>query len=662
MDYRREVDGLRALAVLPVIFFHAGFHTFRGGFVGVDVFFVISGYLITGIITAELEAGKFSIVNFYERRARRILPALFLVMLCCLPFSWMWLLPQDLKNFSQSLVAVSAFASNVLFWRSSGYFETATELKPLLHTWSLAVEEQYYVFFPVFLALSWRLGRRWVLMLLAMVFAISIAIAQWGSAAQPEAAFYLLPARGWELLIGAFVSFYLGREGGKGLNQTVCEVGGLAGFALVIYSVFAFDKHTPFPSVYTLAPTLGTALIILCATDRTYAGRLLGHRIFVGVGLISYSAYLWHQPMLALAKHRSFETPGKPLLGFLALASLLMAYVSWKYVECPFRDRKRFQRKPIFAMAVVGSAFFAAVGLMGHMRKGFPERSEAFAGFSSIQTLADSRCHAEPGRTLEQLAAGDLCREGAQVTPTMAIVGDSHAGVIFQSVGKLGAERGFSSYAFSDGYCAPLMNFRMSKYQPADCQERLMRVMEGIRKAPAVKDVVLAAEWATYTQGYRDDGYGNANSPALASDRMGSAATPAENKEVFERTLIATIQHLREAKKNVVVVTPVPEFHLPVLKSVVKIRLFGLEPSLVPQVSMEEYRARNAEVLKVFERLTDVRFVDSTRYFCGGGVCRSTDGMGRPLFSDTNHVTQYGAMPIASAIVEAVPARMDGGL
>ena len=174
MGYRREIDGLRAVAVLPVILFHAGFATFSGGFVGVDVFFVISGYLITTNILAELEQGKFSIVNFYERRARRILPALFLVMLVCVPCAWFWLLPRPMEEFSKSLVALSLFVSNVLFWRESGYFASEAELKPLLHTWSLSVEEQYYVLFPLFLMTAWRLGRRWILFILALVFAGSL--------------------------------------------------------------------------------------------------------------------------------------------------------------------------------------------------------------------------------------------------------------------------------------------------------------------------------------------------------------------------------------------------------------------------------------------------------------------------------------------------------
>ena len=192
MNYRAEIDGLRALAVLPVILFHAGFEWFNGGFVGVDVFLVISGYLITTIIINEMAEGKFSIVNFYERRARRILPALFFVLSVCLPFAWFWLTPSDLKDFGQSLVAVATFSSNILFWQESGYFDTAAELKPLLHTWSLAVEEQYYILFPLFLILTWRLGLKWILSLLAITFLVSFGVAHWGALNMPSASPYHL--------------------------------------------------------------------------------------------------------------------------------------------------------------------------------------------------------------------------------------------------------------------------------------------------------------------------------------------------------------------------------------------------------------------------------------------------------------------------------------
>lgn len=257
MDYRREIDGLRALAVLPVILFHADFETFSGGFVGVDVFFVISGYLITTIVLAELEQGSFSIANFYERRARRILPALFLVMLVCIPFAWIRLLPSDMKDFSQSLIAVSVFSSNILFWLESGYFDTAAELKPLLHTWSLSVEEQYYALFPLFLILLWKLGRSWIVVLLSLLFATSLAVAEWAAYAKPAAAFYLLPARGWELLVGAFAAFYLSHAKREHFCRSIRELGGWLGVALILYAVFAYSKTTPFPGLYALVPTLG---------------------------------------------------------------------------------------------------------------------------------------------------------------------------------------------------------------------------------------------------------------------------------------------------------------------------------------------------------------------------------------------------------------------
>lgn len=213
-EYRREVDGLRAVAVVPVMLFHAGFQEFGGGFVGVDVFFVISGYLITTIILGELKRGSFSIATFYERRARRILPALFFVMAMCIPFAWCWLLPSDMEEFAKSLRAVSIFGSNILFAQKSGYFDTAAELKPLLHTWSLAVEEQFYVLFPLLLMLMWRFGKKWTVILLVLIAAASLGVAHGNVFDDPAATFFLLPTRVWELALGSFVAFYFAHAGG----------------------------------------------------------------------------------------------------------------------------------------------------------------------------------------------------------------------------------------------------------------------------------------------------------------------------------------------------------------------------------------------------------------------------------------------------------------
>lgn len=448
MDYRQEIDGLRALAVLPVILFHAGFETFSGGFVGVDVFFVISGYLITTIILSELKEGNFSIVNFYERRARRILPASFLVMLVCIPFAWFWLLPSDMKEFSQSLVAVSVFASNILFWRESGYFDTAAELKPLLHTWSLAVEEQYYVLFPLFLMLFWKLCKCWTLVTLGLVFIASFAAAQWAAYAKPAAAFYLLPTRGWELLIGAFAAFYLSKAHRKDFGRAASEVGGWLGVALILYAVFWFSKATPFPGFYALVPTLGAVLIILFASQQTTVGKFVGNMAFVGVGLISYSAYLWHQPLFAFARVYTFSQLSLQLTTSLIVLTFVFAFLSFKYVETPFRSKRKISRKSVILLSVLGAVFFISAGLVVNVKDGFPGNqariNEAIGDWkypgSLSKTNVESFYKLHAGKPVDVLFFGDSHVE--QFAP------------LSSEIDSLGLNVGF----LSGGGCPPVPN------------------------------------------------------------------------------------------------------------------------------------------------------------------------------------------------------------
>jgi peptidoglycan/LPS O-acetylase OafA/YrhL len=375
MQYRKEIDGLRAIAVLPVMFFHAGFSFFSGGYIGVDVFFVISGYLITSIILGEKEYGNFSISNFYERRARRILPALFLVTLVTIPFAWNLLPPDELKDYYQSVAAVSLFSSNILFWLESGYFDTLAELKPLLHTWSLAVEEQYYLVFPLLVLLIWRLGKRYILPMLGLIALLSLLLAQWGSENSPSAAFYLLPTRFWELMIGsitAFIMFYPQKfEIILNVSLTAKQILSAVGLSLIFYAAIFFNSRTPFPGVFALIPTTGTALIILYGLNGTLTNRLLCNSGLVLIGLISYSAYLWHQPVLAFARWYQLDKLSPLLLAALLLISLVMAYFSWKYVEKPFRRKHGVSRKVVFKFAVIGSLGFFLTGLSGHHGNSF---------------------------------------------------------------------------------------------------------------------------------------------------------------------------------------------------------------------------------------------------------------------------------------------------
>lgn len=365
MKYRREIDGLRALAVIPVILFHAGFERFGGGFIGVDVFFIISGYLITTIIVTDLEQGRFTLLDFYERRARRILPALFLVMSASMPMAWMWLLPSDMKDFSESLAAVAIFASNILFWHESGYFDAAADSKPLLHTWSLAVEEQFYVLFPLFLMFAWHFGKKTLSLIIAVVALLSLVASQVASELAPSANFFLLPTRAWELAIGSAAAFYRVQQPHISAASPTSHAASILGILLILYAIFQFDDKTPFPSLYALVPTLGTLLIILFATPQTIPGRVLGSRAFVGIGLVSYSAYLWHQPIFAFARHRSLDEPSVQTFVSLSALILLLAYLSWRYVEKPFRNARTVSRHGVFAFAIAGSALFLALVYTG---------------------------------------------------------------------------------------------------------------------------------------------------------------------------------------------------------------------------------------------------------------------------------------------------------
>lgn len=367
---RRDIDGLRALAVLPVVLFHFGFNTFSGGFVGVDVFFVISGFLITSILFREISAQRFSFLDFWGRRARRILPALTVVVVVTLALGWLLLTAKDLSDLGRTIRYQSLFISNILFMREDGYFEPASDLKPLLHTWSLAVEEQYYIFFPLMMVLLMRYVRHWRWMLFAVLlvsFGLNIVYIE----RRPEFAFFSLPTRAWELLCGAMLAVLPVAKHAPRLwvRQTV----GLAGLAAVLLAVFTFDKSTVFPGWAALLPVLGTtALIWSGARGPTLAGQLLSLRPMVWIGLLSYSLYLWHWPIYVYANAISIDGI-QPLeaLGWIALA-VALAWLSLRFVELPFREKRVFASRnsvlvgglvSITALAVVGSAIRSADGV-----------------------------------------------------------------------------------------------------------------------------------------------------------------------------------------------------------------------------------------------------------------------------------------------------------
>lgn len=357
LDYRKEIDGLRGIAIILVIFFHANFKFFKGGFIGVDIFFVISGYLITTIIIKDLIHNKFSIKFFYERRARRILPALFFVMLTTIPAAWIFLSRSELSDYLKSVIATTFFSSNFFFYKTIPYFSFESEFKPLIHTWSLSIEEQFYIFFPFFLIFIWKIKKECLLYFFIIIFTISLLILKYTSTYIPKLNFYFTLSRVWELVIGAIVAYYTINKKfffSKFLNN----IFSLIGFLMIIISIHLFRNQFSYPSLYTLIPVVGTALIIFFGNYNTFVGKFLSLKILVGIGLISYSLYLWHQPVFAFTKNY-FENINFEFKLFLIFICFLLAFLSWRFIEKPFRDALIISKKKLLFLIIFFIFFFS---------------------------------------------------------------------------------------------------------------------------------------------------------------------------------------------------------------------------------------------------------------------------------------------------------------
>ena len=445
MQYRPEIDGLRAVAVLPVVFFHAGLLGMQGGYVGVDVFFVISGYLITGIIATEIKARRFRLSDFYERRARRILPALFVVVVVSSLFAMVTMIPSDLRDHARSVAAVALFASNVFFWQESGYFAPTAELRMLLHTWSLAVEEQFYILFPLLLLALRKQPVRMLIGAMAILFVLSLAAGHWFATRAPSAAFYLLPTRAWELLIGAILAFVPRPQ----IHGSLAGTAAAFGLCLIGVSVFTFGQATAVPGLPLLVPTLGTALVILFAQPATLVHKVLSARTVVGLGLLSYSLYLWHQPLLSFAHYHNSGDVALGLRITIVVGTLPLAFLTWTFVERPFRDRKRISRRAVWQLT---AAFFPAAlafGVAGNASGGFQEmvhlihsRGQNAALFEAVTTATsdplearmrdDGGCIFSAGTLVQPVISRfeDCAADGQKA---IVVLGDSHAMNIFNA-------------------------------------------------------------------------------------------------------------------------------------------------------------------------------------------------------------------------------------
>lgn len=636
MKYRAEIDGLRALAVVPVILFHAGFELFSGGFVGVDVFFVISGYLITTILIEDIENKRFSIINFYERRARRILPVLFFVMLVCIPFAWMWMLPNQMKDFSQSFVAVSLFASNIFFWRESGgYFAAAAEEKPLLHTWSLAVEEQYYVLFPIFLFLAWRFGKNRVFWMIVVMATISLLFSEWGWRNKAIANFYLAPTRAWELFAGSLAAFIVQKQGVKKSNSLA-----LLGLAAIVFSIFYYDESTPFPSFYALMPVIGAAFIILFAQQDTFVNIFLKVKPMVVIGLISYSAYLWHFPVFAFQKVLWLEHDF-----FRSLLSIsfifFLSYLSWRFIEKPFRIMN-LSKVFVFINSIVIAALFITLGVFGTTSEGFKGRfeHEFTQNIYFDMKLSNTNCK---DKYPELFSSFECSLTDKENLPSIAVVGDSHSLILYESLKEKMPYKNIIRLKYAS--CFPFVNDELL-HRTENCIEAQKRLKYFLSINPQIEVVILSGYWGyLMSGGFSDEGINWRIHDKINNDDVRTFVINA--KEFFEETNIPQrqfylIQDYPDLDFS-------PERCNKTLLPVLRIR------SKRCSMSYEKYSQRQQIVepvmMKILGSYQNIHYVNVTKIFCNIEKCHIVAN-GKDLYSDGDHLNMSGGNLVVSELMK----------
>lgn len=667
MQHRSEIDGLRAVAVVPAVAFHAGFAALPGGYLGVDVFFVISGYLITSIILDGLSRGTFTFREFYERRARRILPALLVMLAGTTVVAWFVLLPQAFRHFGISAASVAMFASNLYFLRTTDYFEAPTEFVPLIHTWSLGVEEQFYFMFPMLAVLV--VSRSRATLLISVLMLASLALAQWAVAAHPAASFYLLPTRAWELLAGSLLAY--SSDNLARLSRRIRELLALAGLAALLCSYVIYDRSTPVPSLYTLLPVGGTALVIAFATAQTWVGRLLSCRPLTFVGLISYSSYLWHQPLFAFARHVALNEPPALVLGLLSLVAFALGAASWYFVEQPFRKRTWLTRGQVFALAGAASMLVVAFGVASGVANGFRNRFDAEI-LSLLDTgppwIADP-CH-DVGTAREDPASSCVLGDARRVVGVL--IGDSHAGAMAKGLGESLSAEGVGVLQLTLNGCPPLPDvYRSDLGFTRACDDFYRKARALLAASPSVEHVIVLARWTRilHPAGF-DNGEGGVETTRDRIAHISPDGRPLSMSDPERFALIAlkartSIAAWLDMGKNVVLVYPIPEVGWDAPTYLARRALHRRRSHAdlpLASTSFTAFQTRNRTAFAALDeigphpRLTRIY---PHRTLCAAvlpGRCIFQQGS-QALYTDHNHVSLAGARLIAPEIARALTRR-----
>lgn len=634
ITYRSDLDGLRAIAVLLVLMFHLGLGI-PGGYIGVDVFFVLSGFLITGILKREIEQGTFTFTEFYIRRARRILPSLLVVLLMTSIVALVALLPTDLERYAKSVVAALLSVSNYWFWSQGGYFGPDSKMAPLLHTWSLAVEEQFYILLPIALIVSYRLVARFLARTLLFVCACTFFASAWFVSTRTPEVFYFTPFRAWEILLGSLLTYlHLPLVANNLYRQLIAATG----LILVVAPAFILTPETVFPGPAAAFSCIGTAILIwIGKSGKSVVGKLLENQLIVFIGLISYSLYLWHWPLLVFVKHVVGEELSISVRVCICLISIALASINWRFIEYPFRSKARVTDLHFFLFlgtaVVLQGAMVAAVLFSKGLSKRFDPHIVAL-------DLARVREHIrlECIDIRVPLNSNTTCRIGANVEPTIFVWGDSYAHAMLPAFDSAFKNLGISAWFAAESGCAPIPETKISFKGRENwrCTQFNEKVVNFVTSQPVLNKIVLTAAWDSYVS----------KEPRGYELRNGSTKDAALSLKIGIESLAKQLNALGSSRE-IIVVSQVPNFGWSVPQKMLNSELYG---TTIPQLSRDDWDHQSISSKQVFQKLEKsqhIKLVDTSEFMCATGVCRFASENNKPFYWDGGHLNLQGALYIA---------------
>ena len=626
-NHRKDIDGIRGIAVLAVVLYHANVEFFSGGYLGVDIFFVISGYLISLIINEELKSKKFNLIHFYERRIRRIIPILYLIILLIIPFVIINFIPADGRNFFESVFAITTLSSNFLFWLEEGeYFTRDNSLKPLLHTWSLSVEMQFYLLFPLLLLFLEKIKKPKLNIIIALAL-ISMFLSFWISKTHKDANFYLTTSRLWEIMAGV-ICYYLMQKRRNTIKKKYCETLSLLAIFFILISFFLFDKETRHPSYYTLVPIISTMILISYSTHTYLTKKILENKVINYFGVISYSLYIIHFPVLAILNYNSFEIN----LEFTLLTIVFFSFFSWKYIEKPFRDIEKISSKKIFIYYFSISFLLVTIGLLGHFF--IKDKTDNFVNKDFIS----------PKYTIDK---------------SIMVLGDSHASQYYWGLKEYFGKNSVEDHSAYG--CIPLFNLEKvdSKREKGFCKKKMSNALNLFVEDSKYSTLILSNMGPVYLdkKAFKNKGENRIEGLEITHDHQKDIT---DAWEIFEIAMNETFHRLSELgkDKNIFYIIDIPELgaseRLCDLEGK-KISFFGksfwLKKPKTKEcfVSKKEYIIRskryNDLVKKIARNYPMIKIFEPSTLICNENKCKGILNNKR-LYKDPDHLSKYGSFYI----------------